>query len=378
MAATRDYYEILGVSRGISEADLKKAYRKLALKYHPDRNKGDEEAAEHFKEVSEAYEVLSDPAKRKIYDQYGHDGLRGQGFSGSSAQHARDIFESFFGGGGGGFESVFEGIFGGGGRRSSGPRRGSHLRVAVSIPLRDAYTGTTRTLTVQRRESCATCSGHGTAKGTRPESCGTCGGRGQVQRQQGFFMMQTACPSCHGSGSIIRDPCTACGGRGLVLRDADLEIRIPAGIETGQQLRLPGEGEPGDRGGPRGDMYCVVQVEEHGFLHREGDDLVCEVPVSYAQLVLGGQVEVPTLDGNKSLKIPAGTQSGRVLRMRGQGMPSVHGGGRGDQLVRVQLDTPKKLSAKQRELIEQLRELEGDEPESGQKSFLDRVKEFFE
>ena len=384
MAATRDYYEILGVSRDISDADLKKAYRKLALKFHPDRNKGDEQAAERFKEVSEAYEVLSDGDKRKIYDQYGHDGLRGQGFSGASAQHARDIFESFFGGGfggggGGGFESVFEGLFGGGGRRqASGPRRGSHLRVVVSIPLKEAYTGTVRTLTVQRREPCGTCDGSGAKAGTRPETCSTCAGRGQVQRQQGFFMMQSPCPACRGAGTVIKDPCQACGGQGRELKDADLEIRIPAGIESGQQLRLPGEGEPGERGGPRGDMFCVVQVEEHGFFHRDGDDLLCEVPVGYPLLSLGGSVDIPTLEDTKTLKVPAGTQSGKVLRMRGQGMPSVHGMGRGDLLVRVQLETPKKLTPRQKELIEELAEIEGTETDGGHKSFLDRVKDLFD
>ncbi len=377
MAATRDYYEILGVSRDISDADLKKAYRKLALKYHPDRNKGDESAAERFKEVSEAYEVLSDAEKRKVYDQYGHDGLRGRGFSGASAQHARDIFESFFGGGG--LDSVFEGLFGGGGGgRRGGPRRGSHLRVAVQIGLKDAYTGTTRTLTIQRRENCSTCDGSGAKPGTTPETCSTCHGRGQVQRQQGFFMMQTPCPACRGAGQTITDPCTACLGGGLVKTDADIEIRIPAGIESGQQLRVQGEGEPGEKGGPRGDLYCVVQVEEHSFLARDGDNLLCEVPVTYPQLVLGGQVDIPTLEGTKTLKIPAGTQSGRVLRMRGQGMPSVRGFGHGDLLVRVQLHTPAKVSGREKELVEELRELEGTAPSSTQKSFFDKVKDLFD
>jgi molecular chaperone DnaJ len=252
MAATRDYYETLGVPRGISDGDLKKAYRKLALKYHPDRNKGDESAAERFKEVSEAYEVLSDTEKRKVYDQYGHDGLRGQGFGGASAQHARDIFESFFGGGGGGgggLDSMFEGLFGGGGgRRSNGPRRGTHLRVVVHVNLKEAFTGTTKTLTIQRNDPCDTCAGSGAAEGSSPETCSTCRGQGQVQRQQGMFMVQTPCPACRGAGSTIKNPCTACRGQGVVTNDADIEIRIPAGIETGQQLRLAGEGEPGDRG----------------------------------------------------------------------------------------------------------------------------------
>ena len=385
MAATRDYYEILGVSRDISEADLKKAYRKLALKFHPDRNKGDDSAAESFKEVSEAYEVLSDAEKRRIYDQYGHDGLKGRGFSGANAQQARDIFESFFGGGGGGgggggFESVFEGLFGGGGgrRSSNGPRRGSHLRVSITIDLKDAYEGTTRTLTVQRAETCKTCTGTGAAEGSKPETCSTCQGIGQVQRQQGFFMMQSACPSCQGAGTIIRNPCKTCQGRGVEEKDADIEIRVPAGIESGQSLRLPGEGEPGDRGGGRGDMFCVVHVREHAFFNRDGDNLLCEVPVTYPQLALGSAIDIPTMDGTTTLKIPSGSQSGAILRMRGQGMPSVHGMGNGDLLVRIQLQTPKKLAARERELLEELRDIDGTNPSHEQKSFFDKVRDLFD
>jgi molecular chaperone DnaJ len=378
MASRRDYYEILGVDKGTSDADLKKAYRKLALKHHPDRNKGDDAAAEKFKEASEAYEVLSDGEKRKIYDQFGHDGLRGQGLGGGGgAQHARDIFEQFFGGGGGGggLDSLFGGLFGGGGQRSTGPQRGSHLRVAVSIKLKDAFTGTERTLTVQRNETCEPCGGSGAKQGTSPERCGTCRGVGQVQRQQGFFMMQTPCPACAGAGEVIRDPCPACGGQGLVAGDSDIQIRVPAGIESGQQLRLSGEGEPGDRGGPRGDMFCVIRVEEHAFFARDGDNLMCEVPVTYSQLVLGCKVDIPSLEGaEKTLKVPAATQSGKILRMRGQGMPSIRGMGHGDLLVRLQLETPKKLTGRERELIEELAKLDGSQTEAGQKSFLERVK----
>ncbi|MDG2150129.1 MAG: molecular chaperone DnaJ [Planctomycetota bacterium] len=383
MAATRDYYETLAVPRDISEADLKKAYRKLALKFHPDRNKGDESAAERFKEVSEAYEVLSDPEKRKVYDQYGHDGLRGQGFGGASSQHARDIFESFFGGGGGGggggLDSMFEGLFGGGGgRRPSGPRRGTHLRVVVHVTLKEAFSGTTKTLTIQRNDPCEPCKGSGAAAGTKAETCSTCHGHGQVQRQQGMFMMQTPCPKCRGEGTVIKTPCTTCHGQGVTTNDADIEIRIPAGIETGQQLRLANEGEPGDRGGPRGDLYCIVQVKEHSFFGREEDNLTCEIPVTYSQLTLGGEVDIPTLEGTKTLKIASGTQSGRVLRMRGQGMPSVRGFSNGDLLVRVQLATPKKLGAREKELLEELREIEGATPSSAQKSFFDKVKDLFD
>jgi molecular chaperone DnaJ len=380
MAATRDYYETLGVPRDISDTDLKKTYRKLALKYHPDRNKGDESAGERFKEVSEAYEVLSDSEKRRVYDQYGHDGLRGQGFGGGSAQHARDIFESFFGGGGGGggMDSVFEGLFGGGGRRSNGPRRGTHLRVVVHVKLKEAFTGTTKTLTIQRNETCGDCDGNGAAEGSTAETCSTCHGHGQVQRQQGMFMVQSPCPQCRGAGTIIKNPCSTCSGQGTLTKDADIEIRIPAGIETGQQLRLAGEGEPGERGGPRGDLYCIVQVKEHSFFVREEDNLLCEVPVTYPQLVLGGSVDIPTMEGAKTLKIPSATQSGRVLRMRGQGMPSVRGFSNGDLLVRVQLETPKKPGTREKELLEELREIEGAAPTSTQKSFFDKVKDLFD
>lgn len=382
MATTRDYYEILGVAREASEAELKKAYRKLALKFHPDRNKDDESAAEKFKEVSEAYEVLADKNKRGIYDQFGHDGLRGQGFTGTNAGSARDIFESFFGGGGGGgLDGLFDGLFGGGGgggSRRRGPRQGSHLRVTVQIPLPDAFSGTTRTLTVNRRERCTTCSGSGAKKGTQPESCATCGGRGQVQRQQGFFVMQTACPACRGQGQMIKDPCGACHGEGSTPVGADIEVRIPAGIESGQQLRLPGEGEPGEKGGPRGDLFVVVHVEDHPLFERDAENLLCEIPVSFAQLALGATLDVPTLEGMRQLKVPAGTDSGSTFRMRGKGMPSVHGMGTGDLHVRVLVETPKKLNPRQRELLAELAELEHKNVAPEQKSFFDKVKDLFD
>ncbi|GJM20846.1 MAG: chaperone protein DnaJ [Planctomycetota bacterium] len=381
MATTRDYYEVLGVARDASEADLKKAYRKLALKFHPDRNKDDDSAAERFKEVSEAYEVLSDAKKRGVYDQFGHDGLRGQGFAGSSAGSARDIFESFFGGGGGGggLDGLFDGLFGGGGGgRRGGPQRGSHLRVSVNVPLADAFTGTTRTISLNRHESCDTCAGSGAKKGTSPENCATCGGRGQVQRQQGFFVMQTACPACRGQGRVIKDPCDDCNGTGKQAASADIEVRIPAGIETGQQLRLPGEGEAGSQGAPRGDLFVVVQVDDHPLFDREGDHLICEMPLAFSQLALGATVDVPTLEGMRQLKVPAGTDSGKVFRMRGQGMPSVHGMARGDLHVRVRVETPKKLSARQRELLEELAELEDKDVAPEQKSFFDKVKNLFD
>jgi molecular chaperone DnaJ len=376
MAATRDYYEILGVGRGVAEADLKKAYRKLALKYHPDRNEGDDSAAESFKEAAEAYEVLSDPEKRRVYDQYGHDGLKGRGFA-SGGVDPRDIFESIFGAGGGGLGDLFEGFFGGGGRRA-GPRQGSHLRVSVHIPLSEAATGTTRTITLNRNEHCESCGGSGAKKGTSPETCGSCGGQGRVNRSQGFFVMQTACPDCHGQGKVIRDPCAECRGRGLSPQSREITVRIPRGIQSGSQLRLAGEGEPGEQNGPRGDLFCLVDVEEHELFHRDGDDLLCELAVSYPQAALGAEIEVPTLDGAAKLKVPAGTQPGKVFRLRGQGMPSVYGHGSGDMLVRLTVDVPRKLSARQKELMEELAELGGEVPPPGRKSFVDKVKDLFD
>jgi molecular chaperone DnaJ len=376
MAATRDYYEILGVDREVSDAELKKAYRRLALKYHPDRNKDDTEAGERFKEAAEAYEVLSDPEKRRIYDQFGHDGLRGRGFQ-TGGIDPFDIFQSIFGAGGGGLSDLFEGFFGGGGQRG-GPRQGSHLRVGLRVPLKEAFAGTERTLTIQRNEHCGECQGSGARRGTAPETCSTCGGRGRVQRSQGFFMMQTACPACHGQGEVIRDPCRQCRGRGLTPQSRDITVRIPAGIQSGSQLRLAGEGEPGERGGPRGDLFCQIEVEDHPLFERHEDDLLCEMPISFGQATLGAEIEVPTLDRPTTVKIPAGTQSGKVFRLRGQGMPSVYGRGRGDLLIRVQVEVPRRLSARQKELLREFEGLEGDASHPNRKSFLDKVRDLFD
>ena len=378
-AAQRDYYEVLGVGRDASDAELKKAYRKLALKYHPDRNQGDETAAESFKQASEAYEVLTDAEKRRVYDQYGHDGLRGRGFQGANFEHARDIFESIFGGGGG-LDSLFGGMFGGGRSGShDGPRRGSHLRVSLSVSLLDAFHGTSRTLSIRRHEHCTECDGSGAAPGTQPESCRRCHGRGRVQMQQGFFMVQSACPDCRGAGQVIATPCGACRGAGLVEKPADIEVRVPAGIESGQQLRVSGEGEPGEHGGPRGDLFCVIEVEPHPLFQRDGRHLLCDVPISFPQAALGAEIEVPTLSGLNSMKVPAGTQSGKVFRLRGQGLPAVGGHGHGDLHVRVQIETPRKLTARERELLEELDALDSARSASPHhKSFLDKVKDLFE
>ncbi len=378
MPTPRDYYEILGLGRGASEADLKKAYRKLAMKHHPDRNPDDDDSAARFKEATEAYEVLSDDEKRRVYDQFGHDGLRGRGMGGGSMD-AADFFESIFGGGGGsGLGDLFGGMFGGGGRRG-GPTRGSHLRVQVTIPLSDAYAGTERTLTLRRREPCVACSGSGAKPGTSPETCGTCNGQGQVQQQQGFFMMRTACPACRGVGTVIKDPCAECTGSGRIPKQVELTVKIPAGIDDGAQLRLSGEGEPGTQDGPRGDLFVLVHIEPHELFERDGDDLYCEIPVTFSQVALGTELEVPSLQGHATLKVPAGTQSGRLFRLRGQGMPNLYGHGRGHLMVRIQVETPRKLNARQRELIEEL--VEHDDETGGnpsRKSFLDKVRDLFE
>jgi len=375
MATPRDYYEILGVERGANDDELKKAYRKLALKHHPDRNTGDGDAERRFKEAAEAYEVLSDPEKRRVYDQFGHEGLRGRGFRPGGID-PRDIFEQFFGGAGGGLGEFFEGILGGGFRRG-GPRQGSHLRVHVRVPLKEAFTGTERTLSVNRHEHCDECKGSGAKAGTKPETCPTCHGRGQVQRSQGFFMMQTTCPACRGAGQVIKDPCKRCRGSGLQPRTVDLTIKVPRGIQSGSQLRVPGEGEPGAQGGPRGDLFCLVEVDEHELFHREGDDLLCEMPIGFGQAALGATIEVPTLDGPATLRIPAGTPSGKAFRLDGKGMPSVYGRGAGDLLVQVNVEVPRKLTPRQRELLAEFARLEDEQASSQRRSFLDKVKELF-
>ncbi len=378
MAATRDYYDTLGVERGSSEADIKRAYRKLALKYHPDRNKDDPSADGKFKEVSEAYEVLSDTEKRRVYDQYGHDGLKGRGF-GTSGVDPMDIFESIFGGrAGGGGGGIFEQFFGGGGGGRTAARQGSHLRISVRISLAEAFSGVERTIGLKRNESCTTCRGSGARKGTTPERCARCAGRGRVGVQQAFFMMQTTCPDCRGAGEVVRDPCPDCRGRGSVPAKRDITIKVPAGVHDGSQLRLSGEGEPGDQGGPRGDLFCVIEVDDHELFERDGDDLLCEVPISFAQAALGADIEVPTLSGRAELSIPSGSQSGKVFRLSGKGMPSVYGHGKGNLHVRIQIETPRKLDARQRELLEEFAEIENKAVGTRRKSFFEKVRDLFE
>lgn len=374
----RDYYEVLGVGRDAGAEEIKRAYRKLALKYHPDRNPDDPEAETRFKEAAEAYEVLSDAEKRRRYDQFGHAGVEGMGHAGTGFSSFEDIFSAFgdiFGGGGGG-GSIFDSFFGTGRRR--GPAPGASLRSQVEVGFKDAAQGCSRTLKLKRNEICTTCSGSGARPGTSPTTCGTCGGAGVVRQGQGFFVVQTACPTCGGAGTVVSDPCTSCHGSGMERQTVTLKVQIPAGVESGMRLRVPGEGEPSREGGPRGDLWVYVHVTPDPVFQRNGDDVVCKAAITYSQAALGAEVEVPTLDGKAKLKIPAGTAPGEVLRMRGQGIGPPDGR-RGDQLVVVDLLVPKKVTGRHRELLQELAEIEGRDGVSVDgKGFFDRIKDLFE
>ncbi len=374
----RDYYEVLGVSKDASQEEIKSAYRKLALKYHPDRNKGSKEAEEKFKEAAEAYAVLSDPEKRKQYDMYGHAGMDGAGV-GPTFSGIEDIFSAFsdiFSDLGG----FFGGDFFGFGQSSRTHRkraaRGSSLRCDISITLEEAATGTEKTLTVKRMDICPTCKGSGARPGTRPVVCDYCGGAGMIQRTQGFFRLRETCPKCRGTGQVLGDPCPKCNGQGRCPANTSLKVKIPPGVETGTTLRLSGQGEPGIDGGPPGDLLVVIHVKEHEFFHREGDDLYCEVPISFAQAVLGTQIELPTITGRKvTLKVPPGTQSGQLLRLKGQGLPSMDGG-RGHLYVRVYVEVPKKITKRQEELLKEFDEIE-NQHKGRKKGIFRKVRDFF-
>ncbi len=342
--AKRDYYEILGVAKAASADEIKKAYRKLAMKYHPDRNPDSKEAEEKFKEANEAYEMLSDEDKRAAYDRHGHAGVDPSMGAGG------------FGGGGANFSDIFGDVFGdifGGGQRGGGQRnnRGSDLRYTLELSLEEAVKGTKVQIRVPTLVGCEVCDGSGAKPGTHPETCRTCGGAGQVRIQQGFFAMAQTCPTCRGRGKVIKDPCNSCHGQGRVEKAKTLEVKIPAGVDTGDRIRLAGEGEAGANGGPAGDLYVQVAVREHEIFQRDGADLYCEVPISFADAALGGELEVPTLDGRVKLKIPEGTQTGKLFRLRGKGVAPVRGGGTGDLLCRVAVETPVNLSKKQKELL---------------------------
>jgi molecular chaperone DnaJ len=369
----RDYYEVLGVERGVSEAELKKAYRRLAMKHHPDRNPDDKASEDKFKEANEAYEVLSDASKRAAYDQYGHAGVdqsMGGGHPGGGANFSDifgDVFSDFFGGAAGGR----------GGR--GGAQRGSDLRYTLELGLEEAVRGTSVTIRVPTLVNCKTCEGSGAKKGTSPVTCTTCGGIGQVRMQQGFFSVQQTCPRCHGNGKMITDPCGSCHGHGRVEEHKTLSVKVPAGVDTGDRIRLSGEGEAGAMGGPAGDLYVVVNVREHAIFQRDGKHLYCEVPISFADAALGGELEVPTLDGRVKLKIPEGTQTGKLFRLRGKGVAPVRGGGAGDLMCRVAVETPVHLDRRQRELLEESRQsLAVDSSHSPKANgWFEGVKRFF-
>jgi len=374
MAAKEDFYKLLEVDRNASEAEIKKSYRRMAMKYHPDRNKDNPEDAEKkFKQIKEAYEVLSDPKKRSAYDQFGHAGVdpsmggRG-GFSGAES------FSDIFG-------DVFGDIFGGGRQQRSSVQRGADLRYNLELTLEEAVGGTEATVKVPVLVACGECNGSGAKKGSSPVTCSTCHGHGQVRMQQGFFSVQQTCPTCRGTGKQIKDPCPKCYGQGRVHETKTLNVKVPAGVDTGDRIRLAGEGEAGINGGPSGDLYVQVQVKDHPIFTRDGANLYCEVPISFPTACLGGELEVPTLDGKVKLKIPAETQTGKLFRLRGKGVKPVRGGAVGDLLCRVQIETPVRLTKEQQALIEKLQESlsgGGKQHSPQEHSFMDGVKSFFD
>ena len=372
--AKRDYYEVLGVSKSASADEIKKAYRRLAMKYHPDRNKGDGDSEGKFKEAKEAYEVLRDSDRRAAYDRFGHDGLRGAGMGGPGGFSAEG-FSDIFG-------DVFGDIFGGGGRRSGRQVfRGADLGYELRLDLEKAVHGDTVTIEVPSQVTCESCDGSGAKKGTIPDQCSTCGGAGQVRMQQGFFSIQQTCPACKGAGTIISDPCDDCHGRGRVRKTRTLSVKVPAGVDAGDRIRLAGEGEAGRNGGPPGDLYVEIRLEPHKIFMRDGADLSCEVPISFATAALGGEVELPTLDGNVSLKVPAGTQSGKVFRLRGKGVTTVRDPRTGDLFAKVAVETPVNLTNEQRELLSKFDttvQSGGDKHSPRADTWFDTVKRFFE
>jgi molecular chaperone DnaJ len=384
--AKEGYYELLGVEKGASEEDLKKAYRKKAVQYHPDKNPGNKEAEEMFKKISHAYEVLKDPEKRAAYDRYGHAAFEGAGAGAPRGRGGRaggggfhdpfDIFREVFGqqqGGGGG--GIFDEMFGGGGRESG--RDGSDLRYDLEITLEEAARGAEKEISFRKHVTCERCDGSGAEPGSKRVTCPTCRGAGQIRRSGGIITFTQTCPTCGGMGTKVEKPCTACRGEGRVVQTAKLNVRIPAGVDTGSRLRSSGNGEAGLAGGQSGDLYIVLSVKEHELFERQEDNLFCEIPIKFTLATLGGTIEVPTLFGKASLKIPSATQSGTTFRLREKGMPSLRGGRQGDQLVRVQVEVPQSLTGEQRKLLEDFARVSGDASEPTSKKFFEKAKKFF-
>ncbi|AMS32870.1 MAG: molecular chaperone DnaJ [Betaproteobacteria bacterium] len=379
MANKRDFYEILGVNRDASDDDIKKSYRKLAMKFHPDRNPDNKDAEEKFKEAKEAYEILSDAEKRRAYDAYGHAGVNPQmgGGPGGYGGEGMGGFSDAFG-------DIFGEIFGGGGGRRGGAGsqvyRGSDLRYNMEITLEQAARGTETKIRIPAMEECDVCEGTGAKPGTKPKTCHTCGGSGQVRMQQGFFSIQQTCPTCHGTGKVIPDPCKACDGIGRVKKHKTLSVKIPVGVDDGDRIRLSGEGEAGVNGGPPGDLYVVVQLKPHNVFQRDRADLHCEMPISFTVAALGGEISIPTLDGEAKIKIPAETQSGQVFRLRGKGIKPIRQTSNGDLMCHIVIETPVRLTDRQKELLRELEEInkkDGDKHNPRAKGFMDKVKDFF-
>ncbi len=376
--AKRDYYEVLGVPRNASEQDLKNAFRRLAKDFHPDKNPGDTAAEQKFKELGEAYEALKDPQKRAAYDQFGHaafEGGRGGGqggFGPDFASSMSDIFDDLFG-------EFMGGRRGGGQRRGNGRERGADLRYNMDVTLADAYAGKNAQIRVPTSVSCETCTGSGAKAGTKPKSCPTCGGMGKVRASQGFFTIERACPACQGRGEVIDDPCQSCQGQGRVMKERTLSVNIPAGVEDGTRIRLAGEGEAGHRGGPAGDLYIFLSVKPHEFFQRDGADIFCKVPISMITAALGGQIEVPAVDGSVTrVRVPEGTETGKQFRLKGKGMPVLRAKVTGDMYIQVEVETPKNLTRKQRELLEEFEKESRKETSPESHGFFARVKDFFD
>ena len=370
-----DYYNVLGVDRSASPDDIKRAYRKLALKYHPDKNQGNKEAEEKFKIAAEAYEVISDPDKRQRYDQYGHEGLRGGDARGFG--NFEDIFDAFgdiFGGGGGG--GIFEDFFGGGRRQAE--KRGASLRCDVSIDFKDVATGIEKTIEITKRDFCEECRGTGARKGTSPVSCPYCKGKGEIHQRQGFFTMTTTCPKCQGNGKIIETPCGKCSGHGVYPKKSNIKVQVPAGIEDGSRLRVTGQGESGANGAHPGDLYCDIHIQSHSIFKRQNYDIICEFPITFTQAALGCEIEVPTILGKmRKVRIPAGMQSDDIISVKGEGFPHVRGLGVGNLLVHVVVETPTKLTSRQEELLREFAESEHKNVTPKRKSFFKKVKKLF-